>query len=201
MKITVAILSIAFVHVGRAWVSPSQPRKKTALSVHRRKVTTLIGGLLTGTLLSMETAQAELDYSKIQDLLGSEAATYEPTPGKRPTYLTEPTSEFLENESKASAFKQANLLKKKKFVSNMDLLATLPNDEKQLAAAFDDMRRQVKAEGGLPIGVTKDEVVKAARRRKSLKFWPTNVEIAYQDLLLEIAYQQSPNTDRDTNML
>lgn len=206
MKITTTtvILSFAFVHVGRAWISPrvrSYRNGDSALLANRRHV--IIGCLFTGgSWFNPLASRAELDFDKVQDLLGEDASsTYEPMPGKRPTYLTEPTSEFKENESKAAAFKQANLVKKKNFTDTMNLLATLPNDEAKLSGALDDMRRQVKADGGLPIGITKEMVVKACRRRKSLKFWPTNVEIAYQDLLLEIAYQQSPNTDRDTNML
>jgi len=57
-------------------------------------------------------------------------------------------------------------------------METTPNNEDALAKVLDDMRYQVKANGGLPTGVTKEEVVKACRRRKAKKFWPTNVEIA-----------------------
>ena len=61
--------------------------------------------------------------------------------------------------------------------------------------------RFVQANAGLPIGITKDEVVKACRRRKAKKYWPTSVEVAYQDLLIDIAYSQSPNTDREMSKL
>jgi hypothetical protein len=136
----------------------------------------------TTTLALPPPAYAELDYSKIQDLLGADAtAVYEPGPGKRPSYLTEPTSEFVENEKKAAAFRAINLQKKKTFLTRLDLITTAPNDESTLTTALDEMRRQVKADNGLPIGITKEMVVKTCRRRKSLKYWPTNVEIAYVD--------------------
>jgi hypothetical protein len=136
----------------------------------------------TTTLAVPPPAYAELDYSKIQDLLGADAtAVYEPGPGKRPSYLTEPTSEFVENEKKAAAFRAINMQKKKTFLTQLDLMTTAPNDESTLTTALDEMRRQVKADNGLPIGITKEMVVKTCRRRKSLKYWPTNVEIAYVD--------------------
>lgn len=155
----------------------------SALLATRRDLMLAGAGLLTSAGTAC-TAYAELDYNKVQDLLGADAtATYELTPGKRPTYLTEPTSEFIENEQKAAAFKQANLKRKTEFLNAMEILTTAPNDESKLTAALDDMRRQVKKEGGLPIGITKEMIVKTCRRRKSLKYWPTNVEIAYVEVL------------------
>lgn len=78
-------------------------------------------------------------------------------------------------------------------------METDPNEEGKLAGNMDDMRRFVKDFGGLPEGITKKDVITAIRRRKAKKFWPTNCEIAYQDLLQEIAFQQSPNTEKDAD--
>ncbi len=50
---------------------------------------------------------------------------------------------------------------------------------------------------GMPLGVKKDEMVKIIRAKKAKGFWPTDVEYAYQALIREIAYQQSPNRDKD----
>jgi hypothetical protein len=47
------------------------------------------------------------------------------------------------------------------------------------------------------LGITKDQVVKQVRRRKAKKYWPTTVEVAYQDMLLELLRQQSPNGGGD----
>jgi hypothetical protein len=69
--------------------------------------------------------------------------------------------------------------KQKTFVVQLDQMTNAPNDEQQLTTALDAMRRQVKADGGLPTGITKEMIVKTCRRRKALKYWPTNVEIAY----------------------
>lgn len=150
------------------------------------------------TAASSTPASASMNFDQVQDLLGSPTdATqpYVPGVGKRPTYLTEPTAEFKENEGKASAFKRQQLLDKKAFQTSLDKITTDPNDETALVADMDDLGRKVRIAHGLPAGITKEEVVKQIRRRKAKKFWPTQCELAYQDLMNEIRYQQSPNTD------
>lgn len=72
-----------------------------------------------------------------------------------------------------------------------------PNDEAALEQALDDMRVMVKEFGGMPLGITKEALVKQVRARKRKQFWPTRVERAYQDLINEIMTQQSPNAGRD----
>lgn len=128
-----------------------------------------------------KAAFADVDFNTIQDLLGSPAnqqpQEYLPG-GKRPMYLTEPTQEFKLNEEKSMEFKRKNLKLKKDFVAALDKLSTDPNNSATLATDLDEIRRLVKINGGLPEGITKDEVVKICRRRKSKKFWPTEVEIA-----------------------
>ena len=52
--------------------------------------------------------------------------------------------------------------------------------------------------GGLPLGIKKEEMYKMIRTKKRAGPWPTNVEIAYQALIREVTYQQSPNTEKDT---
>ena len=157
-------------------------------TVSRREVgKATIAAALSSLMLirAPEPAVADLDYARVQDLLGnSDSAVYvpqgsaAPAAGKRPTYLKEPTVEFKENESKATDFKRKNLQAKQAFVTVLEKMETTPNNEDALAKVLDDMRYQVKANGGLPTGVTKEEVVKACRRRKAKKFWPTDVEIA-----------------------
>jgi hypothetical protein len=137
-----------------------------------------------GTVLIPQVAHsADVDYSKIQDLLGPNGGvtsyTAAPQAGKRPMYLEEPTQEFKDNESRAAEFKRKNLQYKSKFASVLDRVTTVPNDEAAITLALDEMRRMVKSNGGLPTGITKEEVVKTCRRRKSKKFWPKDVEIAY----------------------
>jgi hypothetical protein len=182
--------------------STSSNSVSTALSASRRDFL-LLQTLPLLSLPIVAHAEGTIDYSNIQDLLGSDATTLyaPPEPGKRPTYLTEPTEEFKANESKAADFKRKNLQVKKDFVDLLNRVTDAPNDEGALLAALDEIRRSVRKNAGLPIGITKEEVVKICRRRKAKKYWPTNVEIAYQDLLAEIQYQQSPNTDRDNSFL
>ena len=173
----------------------------------------LASGLLAGfSVLTAGTTAAqaanEVDFGKVQDLLGQDYNAYgsssnyaQPTTGKRPTFLTDPTQEFKENETKAADFKRAQLKAKLEFQAALDKLQTDPNDGPTLAKDLDDLRYLVNKNVGLPLGISKEEVVKQVRRRKAKKFWPTEVEIAYQDLLYEIAKKQSPNTDRDTDFV
>jgi hypothetical protein len=124
-----------------------------------------------------------VDYSKIQDLLGPDGGDFVVPyqtleSGKRPTWLTEPTAEFKESEQKSIEFKRKNLLLSKQFQALLDVVSAAPNDESVLLDALDSLRRLVKSGGGLPTGVTKEEIIKTCRRRKSKKYWPTAVEVA-----------------------
>jgi hypothetical protein len=149
-------------------------------------------------------ASADVDYSKVQDLLGrpdSPDATKTYAPSGRPTYLEEPTEEFKRNEAKAADFKRLQLQRKQSFMKLLDKLDTDPNNQDLLAQDLDEMRRAVRASGGLPLGITKDELVKRIRRRKAKRYWPVQVEIAYQDLLQELRAQQNPNGKDEENPL
>lgn len=172
----------------------------TSLQASRRD---FMAGVASSLLLvSPIAARADLDFDRVQDLLKdtpSGAEVYKPTT-KRPTYLAEPTEEFRQNEKKASEFKREQLKIKGQFTALLQKLQDDPNDEEKLANDLDELRRLVRKGGGLPLGITKEDLVKQVRRRKARKFWPVNVEIAYQDLLAEIAYQQSPNTDPGSSM-
>lgn len=138
-------------------------------------------------------ASAALNYEQVQDLLNTPAETAGASNIGRPTYLKEPTAEFKENEQKAAVFKRQQLQAKQSFVTALNKIATDPDNEDMLASDLDDLRRQVKKENGLPAGIVRDEVVRQVRRRKAKRYWPTQVEIAYQDLMNEIRFQQSPN--------
>jgi hypothetical protein len=160
--------------------------------------------LLVSSSLARTARAAEdgIDYSYLQDLLGGSSASSPPTQtyvrkGSRPTYLVDPTDEFKANEAKAMDFKRAQIEQKKNFLAVLEKLETDPNDESLLATDLDNMRKLVRAQSGLPLGVTKEELVKRVRRRKAKRYWTTNVEIAYQDLLQEIRFQQNPNTEKD----
>ena len=149
----------------------------TALHVSRRDCLTAASSLL---LLPTVSRAADIDYGKIQDLLGTpedKPQVYDPK-GPRPKYLVEPTEEFKQNEQAAADFKRKQIEKKKRFQAALDRLQEDPNDEEILAKDLDDLRRMVKEMGGLPEGITKQDVVKQVRLRKKKKYWPTNVEIA-----------------------
>lgn len=166
--------------------------------------------LLTGSTTA--SAANEVDFSKVQDLLGSggdgggstgssAAALYEQRSTKRPTFLTDPTEEFKANEAKSMDFKRAQLQAKMEFQNALDKLQTDPNDGDMLAKDLDELRYLVDKNIGLPLGITKEDVVKQVRRRKAKKFWPTDVEIAYQDLIYEIQKKQSPNKEREIDFM
>lgn len=195
------LLSCWLATTSAAWIvtEPRRASSSALAAMSRREAVLTAAAALTVT---PRLAAADIDYSKVQDLLGapdtSEASsTAQYAGGRRPTWLTEPTPEFKENEAKAAGFKRAQLEQKKKFLAVLDKLDTDPNQEDLLAGDLDELRKQVRAKGGLPEGVSKDELRMRIRRRKAKRYWPTSVEIAYQDLMAEIGYQQSPNTDRD----
>ena len=138
---------------------------------------------LQNPILPVFAEDNSVDYSKIQDLLGPNGGDYVsqyqiPEGGKRPTWLTEPTEEFKESEQKAAEFKRKNLAVSKEFQTLLEAVTTSPNDETTLLRTLDSLRRLVKSNGGLPIGITKDAIIKTCRRRKSKKYWPTAVEVA-----------------------
>jgi hypothetical protein len=167
-----------------AWMSRSVVvrHSTTELSASRRDTLAQVMAVGT-TLFTPQLASAEIDYAKVQDLLGnsvnSQIQSYTPTTG-RPTWLTEPTEDFKLNEQKASDFKRKQVQQKADFQKQLDLLQETANDEAALLEILDNLRMQVKLIGGLPTGIVKEDLVKQIRRRKARKpkFWPTEVEIA-----------------------
>jgi len=155
--------------------------------------------------LAPARSNADIDYSKVQDLLrrpdGSEASPQTFSPSGRPMYLKEPTEEFKRNEAKAADFRRAQLQRKQTFAALLDKLDTDPNDQDLLARDLDEIRRFIGGNGGLPQGITKEELVKRIRRRKDRRYGPVKVEIAYQHLLQEVRQQQSANSKDEENPL
>ena len=98
-------------------------------------------------------------------------------------------------------FRKREIQRKKAFLDLLDKLDTDPNDQDLLARDLDGLRVSVRTYGGLPLGITKGDLVKRIRRRKAKRYWPVQVEIAYQDLLQEIRLQQSPNNKDEENPL
>jgi len=113
------------------------------------------------------------------------------------TYLTEPTEEFKANEERAMAFKREQLKQKQAFNTVLTRLVTESKTEDQLVADLKELKFLTIKSGGLPTGLKKDDLVKQVRSKKAKGFWPTPVEYEYQALIREIAFQQSPNTDKD----
>lgn len=114
-----------------------------------------------------------------------------------PEYLTEPTEEFKESERQRDEFRRQQLIIKRKFNTVLDRLTFESKTEEQIINDLKELRNLVTETEGLPLGIKKEEVVKIIRAKKAKGFWPTNVEIAYQKLTSEIAYQQSPNREKD----
>jgi len=76
-------------------------------------------------------------------------------------------------------------------------LTSESNTEEELVRDLSELKELVIQTGGLPLGIKKEDMYKVIRGKKAKGNWPTNVEIAYQKLKSEIAYQQSPNTEKD----
>jgi len=113
------------------------------------------------------------------------------------TYLTEPTEEFKESERQRLEFRKKQLALKAEFVKVLARLTTESSTEDQLVTDLKELKGLVVQTGGLPLGIKKEDMYKIIRTKKAKGFWPTNVEIAYQALKAEVAYQQSPNTEKD----
>jgi hypothetical protein len=113
------------------------------------------------------------------------------------TYLTEPTDEFKESERQRMEFRKKQLLIKSEFVKVLAHLTTEASSEDELITDLKTLRELVIQTGGLPLGIKKEDMYKVIRGRKAKGSWPTDVEIAYQKLKAEVAYQQSPNTEKD----
>ena len=150
MKVSVVAALIALSDLAAAWISCPRPSHHTALTTYSSLPTVLqasrreliAGAFLASLAAAPQLALADLDYSKIQDLLGNDSSTsYVPEPGKRPSYLTEPTDEFKESEAKSAEFKRKNLQKKQEFAKLLSIIADAPNEEQLLSGALNDMVR------------------------------------------------------------
>eukprot|EP00978_Attheya_sp_CCMP212_P036384 scaffold164639_cov48-Attheya_sp.AAC.1 len=115
----------------------------------------------------------------------------------REEYLSEPTDEFKESERQRMEFRKAQIIVKVKMTATFTQLTTVSKTEDEIVADLKELRKQVQEVGGMPLGIKKDDLVKVVRSVKGRGFWPTSCEYAYQGLISEIAYQQSPNKDKD----
>lgn len=108
-----------------------------------------------------------------------------------PTYLTEPTPEFLDNEKKADVFRREQLAMKQEFKRVLDEFTSISysggkEDEettKKLIASIEKLISLVKRQQGLPSGIQKESVYKLVRTKKKEGVWPTSVEYVYVNTL------------------
>eukprot|EP00554_Chaetoceros_debilis_P009075 CAMPEP_0194100358 /NCGR_PEP_ID=MMETSP0150-20130528/1240_1 /TAXON_ID=122233 /ORGANISM="Chaetoceros debilis, Strain MM31A-1" /LENGTH=188 /DNA_ID=CAMNT_0038786709 /DNA_START=78 /DNA_END=644 /DNA_ORIENTATION=+ len=115
----------------------------------------------------------------------------------RPEYLTEPTDAFKESEKQRDEFRRKQLRLKKEFTTVLDRFTFESKTTDAFVEDLKDLKTLVQITEGLPLGIKKDDLVKIIRAKKAKGLWPTDVEYAYQSLIREIAYQQSPNKDKD----
>jgi len=113
-------------------------------------------------------------------------------------YLSEPTEAFKESERQRDEFRRKQLVIKKNFNDKFAHLTFDANTEDEINSDLEDIKKLITTTGGLPIGIKKDDMVKIIRAKKAKGNWPTRVEYTYQALIRELAYQQSPNKDKDT---
>lgn len=116
----------------------------------------------------------------------------------REEYLTEPTEAFKESERQRDLFRRNQLLIKKQFNLVLDRLTFESKTGEEIVGDLKALQNLVISTEGLPLGIKKDEIVKIIRAKKAKGFWPTEVEYAYQAFIREIAFQQSPNREKDT---
>lgn len=199
MKIQIATLTIvssvfsSTFHLSNAFTVPSSLSTSTTTTTtclhmkpnnRRQAITTLLSGIITtSTTTSIITSQPQPAFAKREPL---------------PEYLTEPTEEFKESERQRDEFRRKQLVIKRKFNTVLDRLTFESKTEEDLVNDLKELRYLVIETEGLPLGIKKEEMIKIIRAKKAKGFWPTNVEIAYQKLTGEIAYQQSPNREKDT---
>jgi len=156
---------------------PNDENKSNTTPTRRQAFTTL----LTTTAAILTTA-AQPAFAKREPL---------------PEYLTEPTEAFKESERQRDEFPRNQLIVKRKFNTVLDRLTFESKTQEEIIADLKELRYLVIETEGLPLGIKKDEMVKIIRAKKAKGFWPTEVEYAYQKLTAEIAYQQSPNREKD----
>ena len=121
MKISATLLCTASLAATTSalWVQRLQNQRARMVSLAAEPVSrreAVLSSLTVSAGLGVVTAyakiapsRADIDYSKVQDLLGApepQFKVYDAKSGPRPTYLTEPTQEFKDNEEKAAAFKR-----------------------------------------------------------------------------------------------
>jgi len=112
-------------------------------------------------------------------------------------YLTEPTDDFKESERQRDEFRRAQLVQKRKFTSVLDRFTFESKTPETFVVDLKELQNLVIETEGMPAGIKKDELVKIIRAKKAKGLWPTEVEYSYQALIREIAYQQSPNREKD----
>ena len=118
------------------------------------------------------------------------------------TYLTEPTSEFKDEEKKVADFNKAQAKIRQEWDAIIGRLEKT-EDAATTEAVMKDLKGVLtKYDQGIPRGVKKQELVKLARSKKyvlkgrkqiQLPTWSTDTEIAYQALIQEFNRQVLPN--------
>lgn len=113
--------------------------------------------------------------------------------------LDEPTQEFLELDKKKREFRARQMEIRKDWDVEMEKFL-LMKDENQIIKQMETFTKIIRVAEGLPIGVSKKQMVSQMRRVKKAGkeqgYWTTEVEKAYQAYIRGVDYIQSPNTDR-----
>merc|ERR1712100_747411 len=113
--------------------------------------------------------------------------------------LDEPTPEFLELDRKKREFRARQMEIRKDWDVEMEKFLVM-KDENQIIKQMETFTKIIRVAEGLPMGVSKKEMVSQMRRVKKAGkeqgYWTTEVEKAYQAYIRGVDYIQSPNTDR-----
>jgi hypothetical protein len=163
----------------------------------KQQHTAVLTTTTTTTRLSASSRRDIFVFTGLFGISAISAAPYSANAEARPMYLTEPTDDFKANEAKAMEFKRQQLAIKKEFSTVLEKFLAEPDNGDALEDDLRTLKALVAKTGGLPLGIKKDELFKIIRSKKAKGFWPTPVEIAYQSLIKEISFQQSPNLDKE----
>ncbi|GMH75637.1 hypothetical protein TrLO_g7190 [Triparma laevis f. longispina] len=170
--LTLALLLIAFSSL-TAYTVPTSRR-----SMIRKVVGS--AGVVSGLVVGGQAGQANTGYTEAM--------------------VAEPTEEFKRSEAQRAEFRAAQLKEKAEFTKVLSRLETSSRTEETLVKDLDDLTTLTIKFGGLPEGIKADalkKAIRAVKREGTDKFWSTPVEVGYQKLTREIAFQQNPNKDKE----
>ncbi len=140
--------------------------------------------------------------AKILSLTLASIATLPSISNAKSEYLVEPTAEFNKEVAKTSALREKQEKVVKKWYSTLEKFSNT-EDSSILASSLKELKVILEEIQEIPSGVKRKELVKTCRTKKFIPgskkkqpYWTKQVEIAYEDLIMEYNKQTNPDTRR-----